>query len=350
LTSLEGNIYRGIDALLEENQSLLNDEKARLRAVHNRTGYNLFDVKKKGTFDLTPLLLGSQGTLGIITEATLQLARHNPIAELAIISVGSLSELQDILPSIIELKPSICEMINKAAINQINKANPNQLKGILQNPAAEIHLVIEFDDEKEGAQKKALKALDRLATKAGGYMIVGSSNEDRDKINKLRRAAAALHFEVRGGAKAVPVAEDVTVPIDRLADFMSLAAKIYTGGGLQPAMWGHAGDGVVRMQPLLDLAQIGDRQKLYKLQDLIYNAALNMGGSISAAAGDGRIRAPYMGHVYGKEALKIMLQVKQIFDPYGILNRGVKTASAQEVKTLMRTEYSRHSHEHLPHG
>jgi FAD/FMN-containing dehydrogenase len=350
LTSLEGNIYRGIDALLEENQALLDDERARLKARHNRVGYNLFDVKNKTTFDLTPLFLGSQGTLGIISEATLRLVPHNPLVELAVLSLDSLSELQDVLPSILGLQPSICEMINRAAIIQLNKSNPNHLKGVLQNPGAEIHLIMEFDDSKEGAQKKSLKGLARLAEKTGGYLMIASGNDDRDRINKLRRGAASLHLEARAGARALPVAEDVAVPIDRLADFLRRAAEIYSSGGLQPAFWGHAGDGVVRTQPLLDLAQTGDRQKLYKLQDLIYNTVLNMGGSISAAAGDGRVRAPYMGHVYGKEMRRLMLQVKQIFDPYGILNRGVKTASAEEVKSLMRTEYSRLNHEHLPHS
>ena len=350
LTTLEGNIYRGIDGLLEENSHLLNDEKARLRATHHRVGYNLFDVKKKGSFDLTPLFLGSQGTLGIITEATLQLVPHNPVAESAVLSLDSLSELHDILPRILDLKPSICEMINKAAVVQITRTNPHQLKGLLENPAAEVHLIIEFDDSKEGAQKKALKQLAKLAEKSNAYMIVANTNEDRDRVNKLRRAAATLHIESHGGARAVPVAEDVSVPVDRLADFMQHAAQIYSGGGLSPSFWGHAGDGVVKMHPLLDLSQIGDRQKLYKLQDMIYNSALNMGGSISAAAGDGRVRAPYMGHVYGKETQKLMMDVKQVFDPYGILNRGVKTASAEEVKSLMRTEYSYSSHEHLPHS
>jgi FAD/FMN-containing dehydrogenase len=350
LTTLEGNIYRGIDALLEENHALLRDEKNRMRAIHNRSGYNLFDVKKKGTFDLTPLFLGSQGTLGIISEATLQLVRHNPLAELAVLSLDSLSEMQDILPRLLELEPSICEMLNRAAVVQINKSNPSRLKGLLQNPAAEIHLILEFDDSKEGAQKKALKQLAKVAERSGGYLMIAANNEDRDKINKLRRAAASLHLEGRGPAKAVPVAEDVSIPIDRLADFLKQATDIYLGGGLQPAVWGHAGQGVVRMHPMLDLSQLGDRQKLYKIQDMIYNAALNMGGSISASAGDGRVRAPYLGHVYGQDARRLMLQVKKIFDPYGILNRGVKTATAEDVKTMLRSEYSRPWHEHLPHN
>lgn len=350
LTSLEGDIYRGIDGILEEHQALLRDEQARLRTPHNRAGYNLFDVKKKGAFDLTPLFIGSQGSLGIITEATLQLAPHNPQAELAILSLGSLAELHDLLPRIVELRPSICEMINKTTVYEITRLSPNQLRGVLDNPSADIHLILEFDDSKEGAQKKSLKTLQKLAERSGSYLRVADNVEEREKINKFRRAVATLFFETRGNAKAVPVAEDVSLPLDRLADFLHKAIDVYAAAQLKPAMWGHAGDGVVKMHPVLDLAQTGDRQKLFKVSDLIYNTALNMGGSISGSSGDGRVRAPYLGHVYGKEARQLMLAVKKICDPHGILNRGVKTATAQEVKQMMRSEYSRYRHDHLPNS
>ncbi len=350
LTTLEGDIYRGIDTLIEENQALLKDERKRIRAKHNRTGYNLFDVKKKGSFDLTPLFLGSQGTLGIVVEATLRLVEHNPATEVAVLSLNSLSDLHDILPKLAELKPSVCEMVNKAAVYEITRLNPNQLKGVLDNPSAEMHLILEFDDTKQSAQKKAIKRLTRLAEKSGSYLRIADSSQERERIYKFRRAVATLLLQARGNAKAVPVAEDVSLPIDRLADFLERAAEIYSLAQLQPAIWGHAGDGVVRMHPVLDLAQIGDRQKLFKLADMIYDASLTMGGSISAAAGDGRVRAPYLGNVYGQEARQLMLQVKQIFDPAGILNTGVKTASIDEVKALMRGEYAHPKHDHLIHS
>jgi len=101
---------------------------------------------------------------------------------------------------------------------------------------------------------------------------------------------------------------------------------------------------------VLDLRQIGDRQRLFKVADAVYNTALTMGGSISGSSGDGRVRAPYMGHVYGQEAWQMMLAVKKIFDPHGILNQGVKTATAQQVKESLRTTYSPGRHEHLPHN
>jgi FAD/FMN-containing dehydrogenase len=350
LSTMEGDIYRGIDALVEENQSLIEDEAKQLRTRHNRSGYNIFDVKKKGSFDLTPLILGSQGSLGIITEATLQLARHNPLSEMAIISLPDLAALQDILPRILELHPSMCEMINKGAVQQIMRLNSTQLKGVINHPADAIHLVLEFDDGKEGAQKKALKSLTKYLSQVDGHWYIAQNAEDREKINKFRRSVSTLFWESHGGSVALPVAEDVSVPLDRLADFMHQANRAFINSELTPAMWGHAGSGIIRIQPVLNLANVGDRQRLFKLSDFIYKTAVTMGGSVSGSAGDGRVRAPYLGHVYGPEMVKLMMQVKKTFDPYGIFNRGVKTATADEVKAMMRSEYSRTRHEHLPHS
>jgi FAD/FMN-containing dehydrogenase len=132
-------------------------------------------------------------------------------------------------------------------------------------------------------------------------------------------------------------------------EFLNQATKIYSSCELTAAAWGHAGDGIVRMQPVLDLSRLGDRQKLFKLSNEIYAAAIQLGGSITASAGDGRVRAPYLRNVYGDELYNIMMRVKQIFDPLGILNPGVKTASLDDVKSLMRNDYSLgHRHEHLP--
>jgi FAD/FMN-containing dehydrogenase len=350
LATFEGDIYRALDTLIEENTQLFKDEKKQVRALYNRSGYNIFDVKKKGTFNLTPLFLGSQGSLGIITEVTLQLARHNPLTEVAVVSLPDLALLHDILPRVIALNPSVCEMINKAAVGHIGRLNPTQLKGIVNNPDGAIHLIIEFDDGKEAAQKKAIKSLVRLVSQAGGHWLIAQNTDERDKINKFRRSVSTLFWENRGGAQSLPVAEDVSLPLDRMVDFLQQAYRAYSSSDLVPAMWGQAGDGIIRMQPLLNLGQVGDRQKLFKISDFIYKTAVTMGGSISGSAGDGRVRAPYMGHVYGPEMHKVMLRIKKIFDPHGMLNRGVKTATAEEVKAAMRSEYSHSRHEHLPYN
>jgi len=349
LSTLEGKIYRDLDALLEENAEAVASEKRHIRARRNAAGYNLFDVRNKDGFDLTPLFVGSQGTLGIITEATMQVVPHNPLTKLVLVSLEDLNDLHEVLPKILELNPSVLDMLNRAAIQQVLTINPNQLNGLLERPVAAIHLFVEFDDVKDGAQGRNIKKLQKLIEKMGGAVQVSQDLEDQDRIWKVRESVSTIITQPHGQSKAVPVAEDIAVPIANLVEFLHKANDFYGVLGLVPAAWGHAGDGVVRMQPVLDLGQVGDRQKLFKLANAIYKAVIEMDGTITAASGDGRVRAPYLKDLYGQPVYQLMMQVKQIFDPHNILNPGVKTGSANDVKALMRGEYNlEHRHEHLP--
>lgn len=349
LATFEGEVYRGVDALLEENIKLIEQERNRVRALRNAMGYNLLDIKSKKSFDLTPLFIGSHGSLGIITEATLEVVTHNPIISMALVSLNDLNDLHHILPQILKLKPSIFDMVNKDAIDLVLEINPNQLTRVLDNPKAAIHLFVEFDDPKDGDQKGALKRLRKIVQKLDGSFQSATQPEEMERLWKIRHSVTTILTRPRGQSKAVPVAEDVCVPVNSLVEFLHRATDIYENNGLVAAAWGHAGDGVVRMQPMLDLGQVGDRQKLFKVSEAIYEVVKDLDGSITAAAGDGRIRAPYTSMVHSPEFYDLILKVKKVFDPYGILNPGVKTASAQEVRTLLRGEYDlAHHHEHLP--
>src|SRR5262249_14118833 len=154
-----GEIYRSLDTLLEDNAEVIANEKQRIRSIRNAMGYNVFDIKHKGNFDLTPLIVGSQGTLGIVSEATIEVVPHNPITSMALVSLNDLNDLHEILPKILNLKPSIFDMINRAATELVLQINPNQLAGVLENPAAAIHLFVEFDNLKDSDQKKSLKKI-----------------------------------------------------------------------------------------------------------------------------------------------------------------------------------------------
>ncbi|OVE79553.1 hypothetical protein BVY00_00145, partial [bacterium G20] len=348
LQSLEGEVYRLLDTMLEENAELIDRSRHQVKARHNAAGYNLFEVKKKGEFDLTPLLIGSQGTLGIITEATLDIAKYNPQTVLALISLEELRDLEDILPAILELKPSTLDMLSRAAIEQILALGPHQLSGVLARPQALLHLFVEFDDAKKATQMKKIKSLQKIAQKVGVWSEIYKDTDDQQRLRKLRDSVSTL-MQPQGKSKAVPVAEDICVPPDKLAEFLVEVETVYSEVGLPASFWGQAGSGVVRMQPALDLSQTGDRQKLFKIQNGLYPAAVRLGGSISAAAGDGRIRAPYISLQYGEELHRLMLRIKEIFDPLGILNPGVKTATPEDVKNLMRSDYSLSNfYNHLP--
>ena len=349
LSTFEGQIYRALDALLEENYELIERLKNYQGPTHNAIGYKLTEIKKKDHFDLTKLFIGSQGTLGIITEATLKLAHHQPAVGMAIVSLPSTQSLSEILPRILELKPASADFINRATVEQVMRLNPQQLTSTLEVRGAEVHLIIEFDGHKESSRKKRLKAVEKLAERADAYCHTTDDPEAEESILKIRQSVATILNEPHGHAKAVPVAEDVTVPPARLAEFLNEATSILTSNDLVPAMWGHAASGIVKIYPALDLAQLGDRQKFFKLSDQIYSLAVNLGGSITASAGDGRVRAPYAHGIMGPEIYELMRKVKAMFDPYNILNPGVKFASVDDIKSLMRQSYSNvHRHEHLP--
>jgi FAD/FMN-containing dehydrogenase len=349
LSTFEGQVYREIDKLIEENVELVNQLKDAVKARRNSVGYNLHKVRTKKGFDLTPLLVGSQGTLGIVTEATLKVVPYNPLTRLIMLSFDKLEDFQDTLPAILALNPSICDFVSRAAIEQVISINPHQLDGVLPAPAAAIHLFVEFDDPKDSAQKSALKSLQKIAERADAFALVATELEDQEKIRKVRESIATILTEPHGQTKAVPVAEDVAVPPEHLSDFIRAVEKIYEAAGMKAATWGQAGDGIVRMHPLLDLSQVGDRQKLFKIADAVYAAAINLGGSVSGSAGEGRVRASYSVYMYGEQIHGLFNKVKDIFDPLKILNPGVKTATRDEVKILLRSDYHQaHRHEHLP--
>lgn len=339
LQTLEGEIYRSLDKLLEENADFINRGRQAIKARFSSSGYNLFDVKKDDQLDLTPLLIGSEGTLAITTEATLDVVPYNSKKTAVLISLDELGDLYEVLPHLLELEPSLLDMLNQAVIKQVKTLNPGQLNDVALREEAPIHLLVEFDQVKESDRKKSVKQLQKIVDKAGAWCEIAEDTSGQERLQKLRDCVSTILIQPQGQSRALPVAEDICLPVDKLVEFMNKAEMVYGEVGLPPAMWGQTGSGVVRMGPALDLSQTGDRQKLFKLQDSLYSAAVQLGGSISGGNGDGRIRAPYISLQYGEELYQLMLRVKKMFDPHGILNPGVKTASTDEIKKLLRSSY-----------
>jgi len=157
----------------------------------------------------------------------------------------------------------------------------------------------------------------------------------------LRKPLANKIKNGDSGLKAVPIIEDGVVPVAAYGEYLTKLEQLLQHHHVQVAVWGHAGDANLHVRPLLNLAQVGDRQKAIRLMEEYYNLVIGLGGTTSGEHGDGRLRAPFLPKLYGEEAYGLMLKVKQIFDPYSILNPGVKVnVSMDDIKLLMRQEYS----------
>jgi FAD/FMN-containing dehydrogenase len=352
LSTFEGEIYRSLDKLLEESRDLI--EKLDLGVTKNSAGYDLTDVKRRdGSFDLTPLFVGSQGTLGIVTEATMETEVYNPSKELFLAEFDSIDKAAR---AILELRavpqlPSAIEMVDGQLLALVDRLNPNQLRGIIEKPLPSVALLIEFDDE--GRQrKKIIKRTEKILEELAIKFTSADDATGQSRLWKVRDAAASVIAHSEGQLKAVPIIEDGIVPPEKLHDLIAGIYKIFAGERLQVALWGHAGDGNIHMQPFLDLSQVGDRQKAFRVMDAYYQLIVNLGGSTSGEHGDGRLRAPFLPYVYGPEVYELFTKVKQVFDPYGTLNPGVKIGvRLDDIKPLVRTSYSlNHLYDHMPHS
>jgi FAD/FMN-containing dehydrogenase len=350
LATFEGEIYRSLDTLLEEQQEIV----ARLErsVTRNNAGYDLLDIKNRdGSFDLTPLIVGSQGTLGIITEAVLDTEPHNPQTTVMLAQFDSLEQAQS---AVLELRalsesPSAIELIDQYVLQQVHALNPNQLKEIIKPPFPLISLLVEFDSS-DRALKKSVKRAAKIFEKYALTVQTATEPDQQQQFWKLRQSVGSLIGHNEGLLRAVPLIGDAAVPPDRLREYLEGIYSLLEANNLKPAVWGHAGDGILHFQPRLNLGQVGDRQKAFRLLDDYHKLVIRLGGTISSDAGDGRLRAPYLEAMYGTEAYGLLQKVKQIFDPYGTLNPGVKFGtSLDELKSMVRPDFSLdRAYDHLP--
>lgn len=328
LATLEGEIYRQIDALIVENNELIN-EKSSSSLVSGNTGYDLADVKRKdGSFDLTPLIVGSQGTLGVITEMIIKLAPYTPQKELVVVAASSPSDARDILDMLRQVEPASIEMLDSTAISFAAKYQNVQFRDLLPDdsiPAA--LLFIEFDGA-ERTRKRDAKRVEKALTKAGHMVVRSEGYDDQEKMWQVyHNAVTALTYGEQTGREPIPVIDDATIPTDQLEKYLQAVAALGKKyHGVWP-VWGQAAEGRFRVMPFLDLRKVGDRQKIAKMLDEYSTVIAHLGGSIASASGEGRLGVPFGTRIFGEEMAKVYADLKEAFDPHMTLNPGVKTGT-----------------------
>lgn len=336
LATLEGEIYRQIDALIVENNELIN-EKSSSSLVSGNTGYDLADVKRKdGSFDLTPLIVGSQGTLGVITEMIIKLAPYTPQKELVVVAASSPSDARDILDMLRQVEPASIEMLDSTAISFAAKYQNVQFKDLLPEgkavPAA--LFFIEFDGGTERTRRRDAKRVEKTLTSAGHMVVRNENFEDLEKMWQIYDSAVtALSQSERESRVPLPIIDDATIPTDQVEKYLQAVAALGRKYHTTWAVWGQAGEGRFRVMPQLDLKRMSDRQKVMKMIDEYSTVVAHIGGSIASASGEGRLGAPFVVREQGEELAGVFTEVQVSFDPQGTLNPGVKVKS--ELKDIV---------------
>jgi FAD/FMN-containing dehydrogenase len=350
LASFEGEIYRSLDTLIEESKDTI--EAMRQLGDRNNVGYDLQDVKAKdGSFDLTPLLVGSQGTLGLISEITFATEEYNPQTNMIVAAYDKYEDAFNAVALINELKqsPTVIDFIDISIIEFVQSSNPSLYKQTLGSEKPKICLFIYSDEDTGRLGKRSNKQLLKILVESNAQ-VTKVNEDDREVWDAARTSPVMFMSSVIGTGKPLPIINDAIIPVEKCADFITKAKKLiskYADSSF--GVWGQAGSGIIYATPIFDITTVGDRQKIFKLVDEYYTLVAKMGGSVAARSAEGRLRSSQVHKVLSQDMIEVMVKIKKIFDPFGILNPGVKLASDVEVlkNSLVASYENPHRYSHV---
>lgn len=274
------------------------------KIVKNATGYNLQGI-----------LIGSEGTLAVITKIFLRLIPAPMFTVDTLIPFPSLSDAMEIVYSVLlnRVVPATMEFMEQDAINLVVK----YLGREVHFPDAGAHLLIQIDGNSEENVHRDLEKIGSLANIDPEKIIIAESPAQRERLWKARRSIR----EAITAESPVFLAEDCVVPRSKIPEFMVELKDFFESKGLRSVMFGHAGDGNVHIDVLKGGGDYGAwKNGLPELKREIYKRAIGLGGTITGEHGIGFIRKDYLHLALSPEEIRLLKRIKKAFDPKGILN------------------------------
>lgn len=314
--------------LVKEKKQLIKEKK--LKVKKNASGYNIFSLAEgleKGKFDFTKLFVGSEGTLGIITEAKLALVRLPKERVTMLCYFNRLDHTGMAATDVLALCPTAVEIMDSNSLDLIGRASYN----IPQD--AKTMLLIEFT---EGDLKEKVSETEKLFLKydLSAPIEAAFDNEKQEILWKVRKAILPTLSKYDKKKKPIPFAEDTVVPTEKVPDMIQFMDSISKKYNVPIGTFGHIGDGNIHFRPLIDVNDPDDLKKIPEIAEEINKKAIEFGGSITGEHGDGRVGGRFLKKLYGEEIVSLFERIKEILDPKGILNPGVKLSEKSFIKNI----------------
>ncbi|MDE2399845.1 MAG: FAD-binding oxidoreductase [Patescibacteria group bacterium] len=347
----EGEIYRRINKLIIDNEDDIKHAKPNVHK--NAAGYYIWNVLKQSSdsnyFDLNKLLVGSQGTLGIVTEMTIKLLPNPKYSKLVAIFMNDLTPLGRLVDEILALNPETVEAYDDKTMKLAVKFFPDFLKNkgfvgmikfmwsflpeffmMVSGGFPKLILLVEFAGENEKVvHQQCLNLEDKIKNFKLKVHITKNETES-NKYWDIRRESFALLRKHIKGLRTAPFIDDIIVRPEFLPKFIPELNNILGKYKLTYTIAGHAGDGNFHVIPLMDFTRTDAAKIILELSDKVFDLVARYKGSITAEHNDGLIRTPYLDKMYGEKILRIFAEIKQIFDPKNILNPGKKVATPKD--------------------
>jgi FAD/FMN-containing dehydrogenase/Fe-S oxidoreductase len=331
----EGEIYRTVKALVERHA---DEVRARYPRIMRRvSGYNLDELLGERPWNLAKLITGSEGTLAVVTEATLDLVPRPEHTALDILHFDSLFAALEIVPNILALEDpaiSAIELLDRTILHlSLDNLETARRAGFIQGDPAAV-LIVEFSGDTEAELAAKARALEgRLNVHCVRILDPAA----QANVWAVRKSGLGLLLGMKGDQKPIAFVEDTAVAPERLPEYIRAFDAIVREHGTTAAYYAHASVGCLHIRPLLDLKRAEDAARMRSISEAISDLVLAFGGAISGEHGDGLSHSCYNEKMFGPVLYQAFRQVKAAFDPYGILNPG-KKVDAQPMNANLRTQ------------
>ena len=354
----EGDIYRKLHKLIEENWDII--KAAKPNVSKNSAGYYLWNVwdREKGVFDLTKLIVGSQGTLGLVSEIKVGLVKAKKHSRMAVVFLRDLKWAGDLVEEVLKFNPESIESYDDKTMEvavKLWRQVIGAMKGsvfslgwrfipemwmVLKGGMPKMVLLVEItgDDEKALAlkQQKLERDIETFGKTHAGIRVRALRNEkEEQKYWAIRRLSFALLHNNTTGMDTAPFIDDFVVKPEYLAEFLPKVNAILEKykKDLIYTIAGHPGNGNFHIIPLMNLKDARVRALIPKISEEVYQLVFQYKGSITGEHNDGLIRTPYLEEMYGPKIISLFREVKEIFDPLNIFNPGKKVGGSLEYST-----------------
>ncbi len=345
----EGEIYKKLHQLITLNSQQITEAKPDVSK--NSAGYYIWNVwdEKSQTFDLCRLIVGSQGTLGIVTEITFKLVPVEPYSNVLAVFMPDITNLSKIVNEVLPYTPDSLESYDDYSMKLAVKfffdffkqlgfvgAIKLGLKFIPEvfmmatGGVPKLILLIEFSGKTEKEVADKLHEVQEKIRHFGYKMRIASDSKEAEKYWRIRRESFNMLRKHVHSKRTAPFIDDVVVKPEFLPEFLPRLQKLIDEYKLVYTIAGHAGNGNFHIIPLMDLKNSFSADTILNLSKKVYDLVHEFHGSITAEHNDGIIRTPYLTQMYGEPIVALFKQTKEIFDPHYILNPGKKVGGTFE--------------------
>ena len=322
--ALEARCYR---AVRDQAGALAAEIDRRYPKILRRVGgYNLDAfVDRTRPFNLAKLIVGSEGTLGIVVEARLTLV---PLPQATAVLTIEFDDLLDALgatPGILTHRPSAIEVMDSAILDHAreNPALDTMRRAVLHGDPGAL-LCVELHDDDAGALTSRLERLEADVAVRDGvrHTTRAVSPADQARIWQLRQSSLGLSMAMKGDAKSISFVEDTAVAPEQLRDYIERFLAIVERHGTTAGVYAHASVGCLHVRPVVNLKTEQGVRQFEAIANDIADLVLEYGGALSGEHGDGLVRGPFVEKMFGSAIYEAFRSIKRTFDPDGLFNPG----------------------------